>query len=68
MNNKIFFIWYICAECNKPIGTVDVCEVLGYNPGFDGHGFKSHQDAEEFRKMLPDEIKNNTEVKGVTFF
>lgn len=34
-----------CGECNEPVEVVDVCKELGYNPGVDGHFFRSEREA-----------------------
>ena len=32
------FFW-VCAECDEPVQTLNMCEYLGHNPGVSGHVF-----------------------------
>ena len=39
-------VFWICADCGEPVGTLEMCEEVGYNFGIDGH-FKSDREAAE---------------------
>lgn len=45
-------LFRVCGECDEPSGTFSICDYLGYNPGVDGHLFKSQAAAEEAMALL----------------
>ena len=55
-------IYWFCGGCHKPTSQVEVCEVLGHNPGVDGHLFDSKEEAQE----ALDDMLNELKEKGRT--
>lgn len=48
-----------CGECNEPTRIVEVCEELGYNPGVDGHLFRSEKEAYRVLELLIENSRKN---------
>jgi hypothetical protein len=43
---KRFGFFSICSDCAEPHSTFEICSYLGYNPGIDGHLYKTQKEAE----------------------
>ena len=60
-------IYWFCGECNKPTSQVEVCEVLGHNPGVDGHLFKSEEAAQKAFDNMIAELKEKDRVDDLDY-
>ena len=62
-------VFWICADCGEPVGTLEMCEEVGYNFGIDGH-FKSDREAaeKEFALFLSEIAKDNNRKKKQDFY
>jgi hypothetical protein len=49
--HSAFCLVHFCGECRKP-NPSDVCGILGYNPGTDGHLFDSPELASSVRESF----------------
>lgn len=58
-----YFIVEICSTCNKPVGILDLCVTLGYNAGWDGHGFDTKEEAEEAFSLLVEKLQENKRTR-----
>lgn len=46
-----------CGECDEPTHLFEVCEYLGFNPGVDGHLYRSKKCAEEVWETFIKKVK-----------
>ena len=42
-----FGFFYMCGDCDQPVKSFNICEVLGHNPGIDGHFFNNAESAKK---------------------
>ena len=75
------FIFWICGECDEPVGIVEPCTELGYNafPSTNFHGELSIEETEQLRSDLISKLREegrdydaknielNTKVYEITF-
>lgn len=57
-----------CAECFKPVGIINICSELGYNPGVDGHLYDDQIEATKALNLLIKEVEKDGEEEFLKYF
>lgn len=61
---KRWGLFEVCSCCDEPTNIFCVSSYLGFNPGVDGHLFKSGREADEALRTLMDLIRDESKPRG----